>query len=194
MGSIFTNGGVAIRGKQRIAVYHALTQPATGRKILESARQTAPSMTYQDLRHILRGFQRDGIVVCLNPDCQTGRFYALSESQQRGLQTEREVDLCAKVGRAKTRLAVLQEASKERFFESHPLTATQVKRYMRETYPLGLNHVSAALKFLEEHQLVEIAGYTNKRDLKIYRITNRGKTILNHLTQNNPSPVCTPTR
>ena len=171
-----------------------LKQPVTGKRILEAARQVAPSMSYQDLRHILRNFQEEGIITCLNPECQTGRFYVRVNYVGTISQTSNEMELCAKVGRAKTRLAVLKEVAKDRFFESHPLTATQIKKYMRETYPLGLNHVSAALKFLEKHQLVEISGYTNKRDLKIFRITNRGKTILTHMTQNNSSSVCTPTR
>ena len=70
--------GHTIRGKQRIAVINALKHPSTGRRILSLAKQAAPSMTYQDLRHILRDFEKRGIVVCLNPKDQTGRFYVLA--------------------------------------------------------------------------------------------------------------------
>ena len=188
MASIITDSGIIIRGKQRKAVYKALKQPVTGKQILETARKEAPSMSYQDLRHILRKFQEEGIVTCLNPDCQTGRFYVQSNYEGKISQTSSEMELCAKIGRAKTRLAVLSEIAKERFFESNPLTATQIKKYMREHYPLGLNHVIAALKFLEEHSLIEAGGYTDKRELKIYRITDFGRTILNRVS------VVTPTR
>jgi DNA-binding PadR family transcriptional regulator len=75
----------------------------------------------------------------------------------------------------------LTEVSKERFFESHPLTATQIKKQMRDSYPLGLNHVIAALKFLEEHHLVETVDHTDKRELKIYQTTDLGRTILGHV-------------
>lgn len=186
MVSIIANEGIVIRGKQRVAVYHALKTPSTGRSILAQAKQAAPSMTYQDLRHILRSFQRNGIAVCLNPDNTTGRFYVLSEYRTVLPEVIEHIKLCAKICRAKTRLAVLKEAAMERYFEPHPLTATQIKKYLRETYPLGLNHVIAALKFLKEHRLVEVAGYTDKRELKIYRITDLGKTILTHVTQINP--------
>jgi hypothetical protein len=46
---------------------------------------------------------------------------------------------------------------------------------------LGLNHVLAALQFLEEHDLVEVVDLTAKRDLKIYDITNRGRAVLKQL-------------
>jgi DNA-binding PadR family transcriptional regulator len=52
---------------------------------------------------------------------------------------------------------------------------------MRDSHPLGLNHVLAALKFLEEHHLVETVDHTDKRELKIYQTTDLGKTILNHV-------------
>ena len=175
-----------IRGKQRKAVYDALKHPITGRQILETTKQVAPSMTYQDLRHILRDFQRAGIATCLNSNHQNGRFYVLTTFEGEISQTSMQMDLCAQVSRAKTRLAVLEEVAKERFFESHPLTATQIKKYLREAYPLGLNHVITALKFLTTKQLVESVAQTNKRDLKIYQATALGKEILNYvLSQKN---------
>jgi len=182
-----TNGHIPIRGKQRTAVYNALGHPATGRQILESAKKVSPSMTYQDLRHILRDFEQKEIAVCLNPNCQTGRFYVLTVFAEKTPHASYKMELSAKVGRAKTRLAVLQEVAKERIFETHPLTATQIKKNMRESYSLGLNHVLTALKFLESHSLVDVAGYTAKRELKIYRITDLGKDILNQLSPSEKS-------
>ena len=43
------------------------------------------------------------------------------------------------------------------------------------------NHVLAALQFLEERDLVEVVDRTDKRELKIYDITNRGRTVLEKL-------------
>ncbi len=172
---------IPVRGKQRKAVYIALKHPATGRQILESAKRVAPSMTYQDLRHILRDFQQSGLVTCLNPDCQTGRFYALTTFEGKISQTSKQMNLCAQISRAKTRLAVLEEVAKERFFDTKPLTATQIKKQLRERHPLGLNHVLAALEFLATNQLVESVAQTNKRDLKIYQVTALGKEILNYV-------------
>ena len=175
------SGVFPVRGKQRIAVYNALKNPASGRQVLEKARAVAPSMTYQDLRHILRDFEKKGIAVCLNPECQTGRLYVQTSTLHEMLISSVQVDLCAKIGRAKTRLAVLEEVANKRTRGQHPLTATEIRKQLNERYPLSLNHVIAALKFLREHRLVEIIDLTNRRNLKIYQITPLGKTILNHI-------------
>ncbi|MDF7824389.1 hypothetical protein P4B35_10230 [Pontiellaceae bacterium B12227] len=173
--------GHTIRGKQRVAVFNALKHPSTGRRILAIAKQTAPSMTYQDLRHILRDFQSNGFVTCLNPKNQTGRIYMIDSMPDGHAISPELIDIYARVDRAKTRLAVLQEVARERYFETEPLTATRIKKLMREHHPLGLNHVLAALQFLEEHELVEVVDRTNKRDLKIYDVTNRGRAVLKQL-------------
>ncbi len=172
-----------VRGKQRIAVYTALEKPASGRQILEKAKKIAPSMTYQDLRHILRDFEKKGLAVCLTPEYQIGRLYVLASIANETLISDDQLKLCAQVGRAKTRLAVLKEVARERFHGQQPLTATEIKQQMSERYPLGLNHVASALKFLTKHRLVETAGYTDKRQLNIYRITDLGEMILHHLAQ-----------
>jgi predicted Zn-ribbon and HTH transcriptional regulator/predicted transcriptional regulator len=172
---------LTIRGKQRVAVFKALRVPSSGRRILAMAKQTAPSMTYQDLRHILRNFQSDGIVICLNPENQTGRIYTIRSIQDEKTISPELIDICARIDRAKTRLAVLKEVGKERYFETEPLTATRIKKLMRESHPLGLNHVLAALQFLEERDLVEVVDRTDKRELKIYDITRRGRTVLEKL-------------
>ncbi len=182
MESINTPNGLVIRGKQRIAVYNALIHPISGNQILEKCREYAPSMTYQDLRHILRDFQKLGIATCLNPDNQTGRLYVLTSTQHTFEITNEHIELCAQLSRAKTRLAILREVARERFGNTKPLTATQIKKHLRESYPLGLNHVLAALKFLETKLLIETVDYTTKRDLKIYQITTLGRDVL-HFTQ-----------
>jgi DNA-binding transcriptional ArsR family regulator len=138
-------------------------------------------MTYQDLRHILRDFEKRRIAVCLNPEYQTGRIYALASAANETVISGDQLKLCAQVGRAKTRLAVLEEVARKRYPMQSPLTATEIKRQLRERYPLGLNHVTAALKYLREHRLVETVGHTDKRQMNIYRITDLGEMILRHL-------------
>lgn len=177
--TIETNGHI-IKGKQRIAVYNALDSPATGRKILTTAKQAAPSMTYQDLRHILRDFQNRNLITCLNPEDQPRRIYARTTETRNPISDEL-VSVCARIDRAKNRLAVLKEVSKERYFETEPMTATRIRKLMLESHPLGLNHVLAALQFLEHHDLVEVVDYTAKRDLKIYDVTDRGRAVVKQL-------------
>lgn len=169
-----------IRGKQRIAVYNALKHPRTGKQILEIVREFAPSMTYQDLRHILRDFQQQGIAICMNPQCQTGRFYALPTAQEQDSSTE-QIDASASVARGKIRFAILTELGRERIGESKPMTATNIKKALRETYPMGLNHVIEGLLHLRKIKLIEVIDYTDKRDLKIYQITPFGREVLNYV-------------
>jgi Fe2+ or Zn2+ uptake regulation protein len=190
------NNALPVRGKQRTAVYNALTKPASGRQILEKARIAAPSMTYQDLRHILRNFEKHKIAVCLNPEDQTGRFYVLASALNESPIPRDQLKLCAQIGRAKTRLAVLYEAAKNRPYDNNPLTATEIRKLLREQYPLSLNHVIAALKFLSEHHLVETISLTEKRKMKIYKVTDLGITILTHLldAEKQPSFGNSPTR
>lgn len=173
--------GHMIQGKQRIAVLNAIKSPSTGRKILSIAKQSAPSMTYQDLRHILRDFQQKNIVTCLNPEDQTGRIYIRNTREHENPISRELIDVCARIDRAKTRLAVLKEVARKRYFETEPLTATRIRKLLLESHPLGLNHVLAALQFLEQHDLVEVVDCTAKRELKIYDITNRGRLVLKQL-------------
>lgn len=177
-----------VRGKQRTAVYNALETPISGRQILKKVRSTVPSMTYQDLRHILRNFQKHGIAVCLNPLNRTGRYYVLASALTETMIPHDQLQLCSLVGRAKTRFTLLKEIARQQPHSDAPLTASEIKRQLRDRSPLSLNHVLSALKFLTEHQLVEIVGQTNQRNMKIYRITDLGKTILTHLLDAEKQP------
>lgn len=129
----------------------------------------------------MRDFEKKGVAVCLTPEYQTGRLYVLASAAKETLLSGDQLKLCAQVGRAKTRLAVLEEVARKRLSGQTPLTATEIKRQLRERCPLGLNHVTSALKFLSEHRLVETAGHTDKRRMNIYRITDLGEMILRYL-------------
>ena len=117
---------------------------------------------------------------CLNPEDQTGRIYIRNDEIEKPVSKEL-IKICARIDRAKNRLAVLREIAKERYFETEPLTATRIRKLMLGSHPLGLNHVLAALQFLEQHNLVEVVDYTAKRELKIYDINNHGRAVLKQL-------------
>jgi len=168
-----------IRGKQRKAVETALSMPRTGKEILDRVKATIPYFSYQDLRHILRDFQSLGIAVCLNPERQTGRLYVLKSEAGKHCLPVADIELHAKLRRAKARLAVLQEIARDHSFDNKPLTATQIKKNLRDAgdYSMGLNHVLDALKFLRKEALIEIIGLTQKREMKTYGPTETGKRI-----------------
>ncbi len=110
-----------------------------------------------------------------------GRIYIRNTLENKNPISQELVNICARIDRAKNRLAVLKEVARERYFETEPLTATRIRKLMLPTHPLGLNHVLEALQFLEGHELVGVVDYTSKRELKIYDITNRGRTVLKQL-------------
>ena len=170
--------GIQIRGKQRRAAYAALNHPRNGRQILDIAREAAPSMTYQDLRHILRDFEKSHDIVCLNPEDQTGRFYIKTTERFRSDYTDDEISLAAQIGRASMRLALLKEIAINPLNPRAPPTATQLRKRLRDRYPMSLNHALSSIQFLETNQLAEVLDYTKKRDLKIYSITHKGLKIL----------------
>lgn len=178
---------IHIRGKQRKVVYASLSQPKTGREILTIAQETAPSMTYQDLRHILRDFEQQGLIRCLNPREQTGRFYLRTDIELDKKLTAEDVLLAAMISRASMRLALLRELGSERLDGIQDTTVTGLRKRMRDSYSISLNHALSGMQFLHQHDLAEIVDFTRKRDLKIYRITNKGRRILKLVEPNQPT-------
>ncbi|MDF7809462.1 PadR family transcriptional regulator [Pontiellaceae bacterium B12219] len=164
-------------------MYETLRTPSTARRILIEARKTAPSITYQDIRHILRDFERQNISVCLNPEQSTGRLHMLKALLPDNPIASTLIELCSIVDRSRIKLAVLREAARPVYEENKPLTVTQIKKRLRDTYPLALNHAYSALRSLLEGGLVRVAGHTDKRDLNIYAITDLGREVLSFLDQ-----------
>ena len=185
---------IIIRGNQRQSVYDALTVPRTGKQILEQCRQLAPTMSYQDLRHILRDFQSDGLVICLNPESLTGRFYIRSFYAENFELSAAELHLCCLVNRGRIRQVMLREIGTERLDVSKPLTVTFLRKQLLDTYPLSLNHALGGVQFLQRHGLIRVVDTTRKRDLKVYAITESGKRVLHFLFPETQVHEITPTR
>ena len=159
-------------------MYNALDRPRTSRQILRIAQQFAPKITYHDLRPILRSFEEAGWVVCLNPQEHSGRLYVLASEKDKYTLSFPQIQLQAKLLRGKLRLAVLEEIGRNHAFACRPLTATHIRKNLLEKYPMGMNNVLDALKFLRQESLIRIIGYTDKRDLKIYALTELGRKTL----------------
>lgn len=141
-------------------------------------------MTYQDLRHILRDFEQQGLIRCLNPKEQTGRFYLRIDIELDEKLTGEDILLAAMISRASMRLALLRELASERLDGIQDTTVTGLRKRMRDSYPMSLNHALSSMQFLHQHGLAEVIDFTRKRDLKIYRITDRGRRLLQFVKPN----------
>ena len=170
------------RGKQRRAVYRALSYPRTGRQILLHARQIAPRITFQDVRHVLRDLERRGGVRCINPNVQTGRVYVQAEFDLSSIEVDWAV--YASVARAKARSIVLLELGLDRFgLLHHPKTATGIKRRLRNEYPMSLNMTIEILQDLVSRGLVSVVDHLRKGDCKVYGLTEAGRGVVKVLNR-----------
>ena len=167
----------------RSAVFDAIDKPRTGKAILEICKESCPKMSYQDVRHTLRALEARQIAKCLNPSQQTGRLYVVVDGQGKSAQTvsDRETQLLAKVARAKSKKAILNEVGLEGIGDGRPKTAELIRRNLLNQYPMNLSWVIASLRSLVEMDLVECLDRTSKRGLKIYSITSTGRGIIGRM-------------
>lgn len=136
----------------------------TTSEICQAARVFSQQIQLRDIWLILKEMAARRLVVCLNPRHVTGKLYALTDEGRRvlkqafGIQVSRtptNIDWrkYARVVRAKVRRLVLLEVA--RLSSSRPVTATEVKRSLRDKHPVGLNPTIRALKELELTNLVK---------------------------------------
>ena len=86
--------------------------------------------------------------------------------------------------RGKARLSVFLEIGRPRFTTRQmELTAMRIRKNLRDTHPMSLNLATASLRFLLQHELIVIAGYTWKRDLKHYQLSQEGERVYRFVTE-----------
>lgn len=179
------------RGHQRRAVYRALSFPRTGTQILKQASVTAPRITLQDVRRVLRTLRWMGGVRCLNPNEKTGRIYVGSGIDISKIGVDWEHYSAVARGRARSR--VLLEIDQERFdLLPRPKTATGIKRALRNDYPMSLNLAIECLQELKRRGLVTIKAQTQRRECNVYELTDKGREIVEVLRRATKLPeLCT---
>ena len=159
------------RGRQRSAVAQVLRKPMTATEICTAARSLSPRIQLRDIWLILQEMRERGLGICLNPRHVTGKLYALTGRGRRVLKQAFGIEVprmphgtdwrkYARVARAKVRRLVLLEVA--RLTVSKPVTATEVKRALRDKHPLGLNPTIRALKELERMGLIKWQTVSNR--------------------------------
>lgn len=182
------------RGSQRRAVAQVMRKPMTSRELCQAARAHNSHIQMRDVWFLMNQFQERGLVASLNPRQPNGRLYYLTDQGR--------VAVAATFGllfepfphgvpwrkyswvvRAKIRRQTLQGLDESIRDTGQSQTASDLRKYLRETHPIGLNPVIRALKELEHQGLVECAGTTKLRMLKLYRLTRSGSLILAQLAK-----------
>ena len=69
-----------VRGKQRIAIIRAMYKPLTPTEIRKQSKQYNEKISLNNTSDVLRGFVKQGIAICLNPEDKTGRLYKLTDN------------------------------------------------------------------------------------------------------------------
>lgn len=179
------------RGRQRAAVFQVLRKPMTTSEICRAAQAFNPHIQLRDVWFIMGQFKARGLAVCLNPKHATGKVYALTERGRglaehafgtRAFEPTPQIDWrrYAKVARAKSRRLVLMELAA--LNTGGGITATMVRKSLRERHPLGLNPTIRALKELERAGLASSHTLDAKDRRRRYTITKPGAAIARQLS------------
>ncbi len=178
------------RGRQRAAVAQVLCKPMTKTQICTAARRVAPRIQLRDVWHLLASMRQEGLVACLNPNALTGKVYALTSKGRRAvaasfgaqsLPPAKEVDwqCYGWVVRGRVRRMVLLELTRP--WAMGGGTASEIRRRLRDHYPVGLNPTVRALKELVQAKLVKAEQDGRSRRRKRYMLTRQGAAIAQQL-------------
>ena len=175
------------RGSQRAAALQALRKPMPASELHREAQRINPHIQLRDLWLILPQLVEHRLVICLTPQQANGKLYALTPlgrsltEQAFGLRPPAPDDgvdwrryswvVCARVRRLT--LDGLARVT-ERDGQGH--TATEVRKFLRDEFPVGLNPVIRSLKALTVKGLVRLAGRTADHR-QCYALTPAGKRL-----------------
>ena len=186
-------------GCQKRAVAKVLIMPMPPSEIRESVKYgERPLNSHIELRDIwllMHEFIKNELVICLTDETVvTGKIYTLSAlgrevvSKAFGIESSapaQDIDwgLYSWVVRGKTRREVMIELEILLRDTSQGKTAGQIRKSLRERYPVGLNATIRALKALEQRGLLECVGVTEKGKHRLYGFTGIGGRISEQLTK-----------
>lgn len=158
----------------------------TGAQICVEARRFNPKIQLRDVWFVLLQMQRRGLTVCLNPTQVTGRLYSLTDSGHAAVASAFSITLpgiaadvdwkkYSFVVRGKVRRMTLQTLASLVNLTGEPQTATRIRQRLNA---VGFNQVMRAIKELKSAGLIQQAGVTDERCLKLYRVTPAAHKIL----------------
>ena len=164
----------------------------TGTEICAAARAFNSHIQLRDVWHLLRQMERRGLVQCFNPRLVTGRLYLLTPRGDEAVKEAFSISVprppanidwrkYSRVVRAKVRRLTLISLGRLEEKTSSSQTATAIRKHLERS--VNLNLVIRAIKDLLKLGLFQLAGVTEKRQWKLYRLTRMGRRVLNQLQQ-----------
>ena len=154
-----------------------LNKPRTPKWIVKSIRESGSRMTQQDVRKLLRRFEKESLITCLNPESHTGRFFVRVDALKR-IETSIDWTLLGKILTGSARLEMLSEFNRLKMERIAGSTATTLRKRLRERYLLTLNNTLRTIAFLESAGLIRCIARTEKRGLRLIEISEKGQRIL----------------
>lgn len=180
-------------GPRRRSMAQIIRKPMTSREIHQALERSGVVMREEDVTHLIRRFERTGLLRCLNQRAVTGRLYfwtafgvraveGIGLHEVLALPRQMDWDTYAWVIRAKTRKAVATSLVPPDL-EIAPLamSATEIRHSLRSSHPLSLNAVGRALKELRRHGVLRCVGTTGVRRGKHYGLTRKGAAIVRQI-------------
>lgn len=172
----------------------SLARPMTQTELRNIAMQINPHIQLRDIWHLMNQFQEKGLAACLNPGSPVGKIFSLTEHGRKAVQEGLGIEIkpipagidwkaYSYAARAKARKAVLVELWKLSIENHAGITATQVRKGLKERFPIGLNPTIRALKELKKHGLIEQIEAAQKSRYRLYRLTEQGEKIARQLAQ-----------
>lgn len=180
------------RGSQRSAIAKVLRKPMTTSEICTAAHQENPQIQLRDVWHIIQDLKQRQLAQCLNPRHVTGKLYVLTPlgtqvvrhafgvrftSGTRNLNWRKY----AQIVRAKTRRLVLLELASRT--TTTPISATAVKRRLKDKHPIGLNPTIRALKELCALGAAKAVPSETLPEVRNYRLTPFGHRLVAQLAR-----------
>jgi len=177
-------------GRQKSAVAQVLRKPMTASEIAKAAQRLNSRLRLRDVWHLMRQFQERDLVACLNPHAATGKLYMLTDLGRAAVATifhtpvemvEAQVDWrrYGRVARARIRRLLLLGLAQ--WSAVLPLTASLIRRLLRDKHPLGLGPTVRGLKELEQFGLVKSQPVNSRSTRKFYQVTRQGHLIARQL-------------
>ncbi len=179
------------RGGQRSALAQVLKKPMTATQLCLAARPLSPHVQLRDIWFLMKQFEERGLALCLSPRQKTGRLFCLTDHGRQvvahglGVHVKpiarrvnwKKYSLVVRARIRKLTLLVLAKLTERR---DAMVSAAELRKILREEYPVGLNPVIRALKELRSHGLVVIAG-TKNSGRNAYRLTLAARRIVTQL-------------
>lgn len=180
------------RGRQRSAVVQVLRKPMTAAEICRAAQAINPRLRLRDLWHLLPELQGKRLVARLTPRRARDRVYSLTDLGRQTVQSAFGVSMAgpactldwrkyAWVARAKIRRLTLDGLARFSDRMGEAPTASQVRKFLRRDYPVGLNPIIRALKELKSKGLASSSVADEVSRWKTYRLTKVGRNLLAQL-------------